>query len=161
MKIDKTKLYDSYYKDDDGKKYPMYANDESIYEPLKNSKYLTKHYHRACERTDEICDEQGKRLGVVGQSWNNKLVTAMVRSGDFDAREAIIVVTDCCERCLNILLKMYLNKPCTEESYLSSKWERPCDFCDPEDDKYIEINKQDKTIQRANIPTTNGGTTSV
>ena len=155
MKIDKSKLYDSYYKDDNGNKIPMYSEDESVFEPIKYSKTLTKHYNRACERTDEICDHTGKKLGIVGQSWSNELVTAMVRSGDFDVHDAIIVVTDCCERCLNILHAKYLDQKPEESSYFYKNWDSPCVFCDEEDDKYILPTNKERINNFKKIPTQN------
>lgn len=153
MKIDKTKLYDSYFKDERGEKFPMYKDDSNLRDALKNRR-LTKHFSRACERTDEIVDVYGNRIGVTAQSWSNALVTAMVRSGDLDVHDAIIVVTDCCERCLNILEVKYLGAKVKCSSYFYDKWDRPCEFCEKEDDKYI-LPSDDGHSYESVIPTTN------
>lgn len=149
MKIDKTKLYDFYYTDEQGNQFPV----ENV-SPVGTT--ITYHSAFACQRHDSmrIVSATGKDidLGTLSKTWSNDLVTAMVRSGDFTAKEAIIVETDCCERCLNILRAKYLGEKITVESYLSSKWDRPCRFCEPADDKYITP-QQPKNPSPAITPT--------
>lgn len=150
MKIDKSKLYDFYYTDKDGNQFPI----ESV---SSTDASITYHSAFACQRCDSmrIISTAGKNidLGILSKTWSNDLVTAMIRSGDFDAREAIIVATDCCERCLNILRAKYLGEEVTEKSYLYDNWDRPCRFCEQRDDVYIKaIEKVEKEV--VDIPTT-------
>ena len=144
MNIDKDKLYDFYYTDDERNQLPAFS-EKGEYELTEEqkSKFLTYHSAYVCMARDEMwtsIPEEGKRvdLGSVYQTWSNDLVTAMVRSGDFDAHDAIVVVTQCCERCLNILGAKYLNEIITTPDYLLKNWERPCRFCEAVDDKYIQ-----------------------
>ena len=69
-------------------------------------------------------------------TWNHyindeKLILAMANSGDYTLKEAIAILVNACERCLNVLANKYLGD---EEGYPehSEAWEMcntECDFC--------------------------------
>lgn len=52
-------------------------------------------------------------------SWDNELVTKIVRSGDYNATEAILIVSSACLRCLNVLYNKYCS--CGYKEY-SDEW---------------------------------------
>jgi hypothetical protein len=43
------------------------------------------------------------------RGWDDELVTKMVRSGEYTAREAVLISAVACERCWNVLLYRYSN----------------------------------------------------
>ena len=62
---------------------------------------------------------------------NEKIILAMVNSGDYTLSEALAVYTSACERCANVLAWKYTNG---EDGYpeFSKKWNEAnteCDFC--------------------------------
>ena len=60
-----------------------------------------------------------------------KCIIAMVNSGDYELDEAIVVMANSCERCMNSLLYKYLNGEDGYEEY-SEEWHKAntvCDFC--------------------------------
>lgn len=48
-------------------------------------------------------DDTTKQIMESSSSWSDELVTAMVRSGEFTAAEAILLAALACERCMNAL----------------------------------------------------------
>ena len=63
--------------------------------------------------------------------FTQKCIVAMVNSGDFELDEALVVMANACERCMNTLLFKYLNG---EDGYpeYSEEWYKAntcCDFC--------------------------------
>lgn len=76
--------------------------------------------HRICE---ECGGSQSRKIGedwpdkwncsgsmFVGTSitlWDNDLVTTIVRSGEYNVKEAILIVSHACEDCLNVLRNKY------------------------------------------------------
>lgn len=62
---------------------------------------------------------------------SGRLAVAMVNSGDFDLYEALGVLAQCCERCLNVLWNKYLPEEDGYEEF-SDEWYKAntvCDFC--------------------------------
>jgi hypothetical protein len=58
-------------------------------------------------------------------------VVAMVNSGDYELDEALCIMANSCERCMNVLLYQYLNGKDGYEEY-SEEWKKcntVCDFC--------------------------------
>lgn len=157
MKIDKSKLYDSYITVDTYKQ-PYNLGDIVEYGAIEEQQlqkvctdktadiFYSNTTGAPCRRYYFTYNKDGKREFVSSQSFSNSLVTAMVRSGDFDIRDAILVVTDCCERCLSILEAKYLHagNPLTisYDDYFFANWSRPCAFCEESDDKYFRYEKK-------------------
>ena len=59
------------------------------------------------------------------------VIVAMVNSGDYTLKEAIMVYAKSCERCMNVLAHKYLNGTDGYEEY-SEEWKSCntiCDFC--------------------------------
>lgn len=81
-------------------------------------------------------DANGSRL-VMSTACNTNaedLIIAMVNSGDYRLSEAILVVSQACERCLNVLLHKYLNGKDGYPEY-SEEWMKCntlCRFCEHE-----------------------------
>lgn len=62
---------------------------------------------------------------------NEKVILAMVNSGDYRLGEALAVWSNACERCMNVLAYKYLNGKDGYEEH-SEEWEKcntVCDFC--------------------------------
>jgi hypothetical protein len=53
--------------------------------------------------------EGGACYNVISMNsgWDSNVVTAMVRSGDYTAKEAALIAATSCERCWNVLLHYY------------------------------------------------------
>jgi len=72
---------------------------------------------------------------TMQMSWSNDLVTAIVRSGDYNAEEAVLIASNCCERCFNVLYDKYGLEGGYKEG--SEKWSEElgrrsvpkCEFC--------------------------------
>jgi hypothetical protein len=61
--------------------------------------------------------------------FSQKCVVAMVNSGDYELDEAIVVMANACERCMNVLIHKYLNGEDGYEEY-SEEWNKANTFCD-------------------------------
>ena len=69
-------------------------------------------------------------LGAMNSSWNEKLVLAMATSGDYSLREAILIVSQCCERCLNVWCHVYgLDDGYPIDSPEYKRCNTSCEFC--------------------------------
>lgn len=56
------------------------------------------------------------------------VIIAMVNSGDYTLSEALILWSQCCERCMNVLSYKYLNGEDGYEEY-SEEWHKCGTFC--------------------------------
>lgn len=90
---------------------------------------ITENIYRITE------DGQYKHIGninhIIGKS-NEDVIVAMVNSGDYTLSEAIVLWSQSCERCMNVLAYKYLNGKEGYEEY-SYEWEKcntVCKFCD-------------------------------
>ena len=62
---------------------------------------------------------------------NEEVILAMANSGDYTLSEALLVWSQSCERCMNVIAYKYLNGKDGYEEY-SDEWEKcntVCDFC--------------------------------
>lgn len=78
---------------------------------------------------------------------SQKCVAAMVLSGDFTLEEAMYVLGNCCERCMNVLIYHYLGGEYIDDGYpeYSGEWHicgTECRFC--EDVDHPTITKEDR-----------------
>ncbi len=77
-------------------------------------------------------EADGSRNIFTGESsYPEDLVLSLVNSGEYTLSEAIIIGSNCCERCLNVLIYSYVNK---KDGYPenSEEWKEcntKCDFC--------------------------------
>lgn len=65
---------------------------------------------------------------------NEELILAMANSGDYTLGEAIMLWSQCCERCMNVLAYKYLKGKDGYAEY-SDEWKRCgtiCEFCEGE-----------------------------
>lgn len=65
-------------------------------------------------------------------SGNEDLILAMANSGDYTLSEAICILANCCERCLNVLAYKYLDGKDGYPEH-SEEWEKTntsCEFCE-------------------------------
>lgn len=143
MNISKDKLYICWYEDDDGNRYPMNFDDNSgeavdVPEGVKLTSYhsripcqLTENIDSYIANPDESKGEvKFKRIMSCNSSWSPKVVTAMVKSGDFTMEEAITVYATACERCINVLWDKYVGNEGYKE--FSEQWKQcktSCEFC--------------------------------
>ena len=135
MLIDKSKLFDSWYEDENGKKYT--AQDNLDY---KNHKYT---YHTAIpnvlnEVIYEVSDKGLELKQGKNKTWNERLVLAIYSTGDLKLLEAIKVSTSCCERCLNVLYAKYLGRKIFYKDYTLNNWKNRCEYCQRLDDEYFK-----------------------
>lgn len=97
-----------WYEDKDGNRLPMPDPDGGCDTPDGAE---SQHTQFALELRHGIlvADEDGnyKDIGSGGSMYPNDLVTAMVRSGDWDVEGAIYVAGQACGRCLNVLCHHY------------------------------------------------------
>lgn len=71
-----------------------------------------------------------KEIFEVNSSWNEDLVMAIANSGDYTLREAILIASIACERCMNALAYKYgLNDGYPEYSEEWKKCGTCCEFC--------------------------------
>lgn len=125
---------------DDGEGNIYYELEEIPEETLKNC-VVTSHSRFVNQVVEEMSifkDGKFKQMPACISSYNPKLAIAMVNSGDYTFDDAVQIIVDCCERCLNILYNKYLGQKNFSKWYLYDKWDRPCKFCESEDDKYFE-----------------------
>ena len=66
---------------------------------------------------------------------SEELILAMVNSGDYTLSEAMCILGNCCERCLNVLSYKYLDGKDGYPEY-SEEWKKTntsCEFCEEEE----------------------------
>lgn len=76
-----------------------------------------------------------KEIFTGESSWNEDLVLAMANSGDYTLKQAMIVCSLACERCINVLAHKYGLDYGYEE--FSEDWKKAhtsCQFCENEDE---------------------------
>lgn len=132
----------------------IYYKKEDIPEDIIKSGTVTYHSRFVAMLVEDIdrVTEDGKfeHLGEAHDTYNEKLAIAMVNSGDYTFKEAVLTLVDCCERCLNILHNKYLGEKNFSKWYFYDKWDRHCNFCEPDDDKYFEdIESSDVSLSDA------------
>lgn len=70
-------------------------------------------------------------------TWNNEeVVIAMVNSGDYTLKEAIIIYATACERCVNVLTHKYTGGKDGYKEH-SEEWKKAntyCEFCESEEE---------------------------
>lgn len=99
----------------------------------EGAKYMYSRFPTQLSETTYLLKEDGSSEPVMG--WNSTfpsdLVTEMVRCGEWDAADAIMVAGQSCSRCLNVLCNRYLGEeegfPFDSEEY----WEHgtECRMC--------------------------------
>ena len=135
MKIDRARLKNGlWFTDEDGRFIPysrevhpdgaVYAHScfpleirESIYRIRKDGGYGEK--NRVMTGCTHLSRESGK------------LAVAMVNSGDYDLSDALAILAQACERCVNVLWNKYLPDEDGYEEF-SEEWHKAntvCDFC--------------------------------
>lgn len=141
MKIDKSKLHIGiWYTDDDGniipKQHEAIRPDGATYAHVSFPLEIREEIYRLRldggygekERVFTGCCHLGRASG--------RLAVAMVNSGDYDLYEALAVLAQCCERCLNVLWNKYLPEVDGYPEY-SEEWKKcntVCDFCAGEEE---------------------------
>lgn len=136
MKIDKNKLrVGLWYEDEEGNVIP-HTNEVkpkgAVFAHAKFPLTITEHIYRI--RPDGGYGDKDEVLAINSSlcRYSGKLAVAMVNSGDYDLYEALAVLSQCCERCCNVLWNKYL--PDENEGYdeFSPEWYKAntvCDFC--------------------------------
>lgn len=76
-------------------------------------------------------DACGSRVMAESETtWSEDLVMAMVKSGDYGLKQAILIAATACERCMNVLLYQYgLGDGYPEGSEEWQKARTTCQFC--------------------------------
>lgn len=139
MIIDKEKLNRNiWYEDNDGniKTFPI----DYLADP-KEIAGMTKHVVFPLEITERISSvrEDGTEREEYSISCrigggNEDVIIAMVNSGDYSLSEALMLLSHCCERCMNVLAHKYLNGKFGYKEY-SEEWLKCptfCEFCKDE-----------------------------
>lgn len=135
MKIDKKVLnYNYWYKDINGNVIEQIGNECKI---PKNARIY--HSIRPLAIVEEISSVDpetrhfGKPTRIVTHidSGCEKTILEMANSGDYTLSEALYLLSQCCERCTNVLIYKYING---EDGYpeYSEEWHKcntVCRFC--------------------------------
>lgn len=86
------------------------------------------------ESWPEEWDASGCRVMAESETtWSEELVMAMVTSGDYGLKQAILIAVTACERCMNVLAHQYGLEDGYPEG--SEQWEKSrtiCQFCEGE-----------------------------
>lgn len=96
-----------WYEDTDGNRIPTTEEQDNSGEFPSNAH--TQH-SQFCDLRHGIVMmevEGGGEIGSGSSTWSDDVVTAMVRSGDWTAQDAIMVYAQGCERCINVLWHHY------------------------------------------------------
>ena len=139
MKIDKRILNRGlWYEDKDGNEIPHNRDD---WTPPENA--VTEHTLYPLEITEHISfkGDDGRfheayRCNCHIGRGNEDVILAMANSGDYTLGEAIILYSQACERCANVLAYKYLNGKDGYPEH-SDKWKEcntVCQFCREESD---------------------------
>lgn len=94
-----------WYEDKDGNRIETTEEHETTCVFPENAH--TMHTQFPHELRHNISLMEGGELGYGGSTWSDDVVTAMVRSGDWTAQDAIMVYAQSCERCMNVIAHHY------------------------------------------------------
>ena len=143
MEISKEDLRLLWYEDEDGNfgGEPDWVGDVGgQHEELaKRARYQVSRFPLELATTYLRLNDDGSstEIGRGTSSFSEKLVVAVVRSGDYGLADAILIGAESCERCMNALLHKYQDHgdyedkgyPEDSEEYRGSRTR--CAFCDP------------------------------
>lgn len=132
LDIAKDMLLTLWYENEEGDKFvpdfeegmPDDVPKEYTYQVSQFPTQLTTNYLRILD------DGTSEEVAVGYSDWPEDLVLAMVESGDFSLSAAILIGSQCCDRCLNALCYEYGLDDGYQEG--SEEWERAnteCEFC--------------------------------
>lgn len=136
MNIDKSRLHlGLWYTDEAGNHLPCGPADGmpkgAVYAHSCFPLEITEHIYRVRPDggyggKDRVCSLNS----TLGRD-SGRLAVAMVNSGDYDLAEALAVLAESCERCMNVLYYRYLPD---EDGYAeySEEWKQAntvCEFC--------------------------------
>ena len=100
-----------WYEDEDGNNLgePKYSNDEAPVEP-EGARYQLSQFPNYLRDSMLRLNDDGTSTAVMegNRGFPEDLVTAMVRTAEWDVGDAIMVAAQSCERCLNVLCQCYL-----------------------------------------------------
>lgn len=106
-------------------------NDNSLYQAMLHFKWFYNFMFRRMKR--KKYPKTFKNLITFNTTVNNeKLLIAMVLSGDYSLSEAVYIYATACERCLNVLENKYLDMGYEEYSEEWKKCNTSCIFCENE-----------------------------
>lgn len=140
MNIDKSKLLNHWFEDEDGNIITM--NQDGTYSAeFDRDKSYTYHSKFPFVLQEEISsynhfakypEPNFKHLMTGESTWNERVVLAMANSGDYTLSEAIYIYATACERCINVLWHKYVGE---DEGYEegSEEWNNcntRCIFCE-------------------------------
>lgn len=141
MNIDKNKLkLGIWYTDDDLNIIPnpkeLVCPDGATHAFVCFPLEINTRMYRITEREDGLRGWGDKDKCCTFQthlgSASGRLAVAMVNSGDYELDEALSVLANCCERCVNVLFRKYAPEvDCGYEEF-SDEWQKAnteCDFC--------------------------------
>lgn len=110
--------------------YPERKIDKLLYKIPAIRRYLDKKH-----KNDKVFHHLANFNTTIGGD-NQDVIMAMVNSGDYTLNEAIMLLANSCERCMNVLAYKYLNGKDGYPEY-SEEWKKCntiCRFCE-EDNK--------------------------
>jgi hypothetical protein len=93
-----------WYEDEQGDRLPVVEDGASLGANTQHAQFPNVLRHSILLLND---DGSSSSLGGRESSFSSDLVTAMIRSGEWDAADAIMVAGQSCERCLNVLCHHY------------------------------------------------------
>ena len=93
--------------DEDGNRLPYDLQDGSPEGPAGAHTQHSQFPHELNHSILLLTDDGSEEVGRGGSTWPDDVVTAMVRSGDWTAADAILVAGQACGRCLNVLAHHY------------------------------------------------------
>lgn len=96
-----------WYEDEDGNRIPTTEEHETTGEMPENAHTMHTRFPNELRESLYLLGEGGGDLGSMSSTWSDDVVTAMVRSGDWTAQDAIMVFAQACERCMNVLWHHY------------------------------------------------------
>ena len=139
-----------WYEDDDGNRYEM---PEDGPDHPEGSKYQYSRFPNTLHDSILELNDDGTSSEILrGESgFSSDLVTAMVRSNDWDVGDAIMVAGQSCERCMNVLGNHYgldWGYPVDSEEYRKSG--TTCSMCEHrgKTGTKSESEKEDEQVQK-------------
>ncbi len=117
-----------YETEDDRVAWDPSKSDDSFFEHLRKKDYLARYRHFGV--TDTLYNSDNELVMTSDSGVYVPFMDAMIRSGEWDSREAALVLSSACERCMNVIGHYYGSKD--GYAFGSEEYWRcgtSCDFC--------------------------------
>lgn len=130
-KIDKSRLLTLWYENEKGDKYIPDLKDALHNIPIDKYPYQVSQFPNVLRTTYLKCyDDKSEEVASGESSWSEDLVLAIANTGEYSLSEAILIVVQSCERCMNALAHKYnIGWGYPEHSKEWNKCGTSCEFC--------------------------------